>query len=86
MRLLVLVLMLMLVSPPVLGAGDSKAPKAKTAKEEEEIVEVLEMLEEYELLQDMETLKSYPEPKQRDEGVEEKNKSNPGKDKKSEKK
>ncbi|HLA37151.1 MAG TPA: hypothetical protein VJZ02_01665 [Candidatus Brocadiales bacterium] len=83
MRLLVLVLMIMLASSPVLGAGDSKA---KTSKEEEEIVEVLEMLEEYELLQDMETLKSYPEPKQRDEGVEGKNKSNPGKDKKSEKK
>lgn len=81
-----MVLMIMLASPPVLGTGDSKAPKDKTGKEEEEIVEVLEMLEEYELLQDMETLKSYPEPKQRDEGVEGKNKSNPGKYKKSEKK
>lgn len=81
-----MVLIIMLASPPVLGAGDSKASKDKTAKEEEEMVEVLDMLEEYELLQDMETLKSYPEPKQRDEGVEGKNKSNPGKDKKSEKK
>lgn len=86
MRLLVFVLMIMLTSPPVLGAGDSKAPKAKTAKEEEEIVEVLEMLEEYELLQDMETLKASPELKQGDEEIEGKNKSNPGEDKKSEKK
>lgn len=78
-----MVLMLMLASPPVLGAGDSKTPKAKTAKEEEEIVEVLEMLEEYELLQDMETLKEYPELRQKDKKVEE-NKPNPGKKKESE--
>jgi hypothetical protein len=83
MRFLVLALVAMLNSPLILSAKDSRGPGDGVQKEEEEIIEVLEILEEYELLQDMGTQETYPEPEQRDE---EETVTNPEKDRKIERK